>query len=81
MNFFITERLHQSYESAPPMIRKTFDRKANLLAENFLHPSFHAKKYDESRDIWQARVTRNWRFYFQIKGNTLFLMDITSHPK
>jgi hypothetical protein len=29
-------------------------------------PSLRAKKYDEAQDYWQARVNRDWRFYFTI---------------
>ena len=39
------------------------------------------KKYDEARDVWQARVTHDWRFYFTIRGDTYYLIDIISHPK
>jgi len=81
MRLFFTERFQRSYRGAPPVIKKAFDRKAELLAANLLHPSLHAKKYDESRDVWQARVTRDWRFYFQIKGDGYYLLDIMMHPK
>jgi len=81
MRLFLTDRFKRSYRNAPPAIRKAFDRKAELLSGNLLHPSLHAKKYDESRDIWQARVTLDWRFYFQIKGDLFYLIDITAHPK
>jgi hypothetical protein len=36
---------------------------------------------DESRDIWQTRVNRDWRFYFTIMGDTYCIEDIISHPK
>ena len=51
-----------------------------LLVQILRHPSLRAKKYDEARDIWQARVDRAWRFYFQIKGDTYYLLNITPHP-
>jgi plasmid maintenance system killer protein len=38
----------------------------SLLVQDLHHPSLHAKKYDESNDRWQARVNKNWRFYFRI---------------
>jgi len=41
-----------------------------LLVENFRHPSLRAKKYEDSAPIWQARVNRDWRFYFLITGDT-----------
>ena len=43
--------------------------------------AYNAKKYDEARGIWQARVTLNWRFYFTIEGDTYTLLTIRSHPK
>ena len=53
----------------------------DTLAANIRHPSLHAKKYDEVRDIWQARVTLGWRFYFRIEGDAYHLIDIIPHPK
>jgi AbrB family looped-hinge helix DNA binding protein len=52
-----------------------------LLEKDLRHSSLHAKKYDESRDRWQARVNRDWRFYFNIVGDTYVIRDIVSHPK
>ena len=40
-----------------------------------------AKKYDESRGIWQARVNKDWRFYFVIQDDIYYLVDIIRHPK
>jgi hypothetical protein len=51
------------------------------LAENLHHPSLRAKKYDEARDLWQARVTKDWRFYFKIMDDTYRLENIKKHPK
>ena len=30
---------------------------------------------------WQGRVTKDWRFYFFIQGDTYVLQDITRHAK
>jgi hypothetical protein len=51
------------------------------LLQNLRHPSLRAKKYDEVRDLWQARVTGAWRFYFTIEGDTYVLQTIRAHPK
>ena len=48
---------------------------------NLRLPSLHAKKYDETADRRQAHVTRDWRFYFSIEGDTYILQVITRHPK
>ena len=76
-----SERFVQSYTTAPPAIQRAVDRKLELLLQDLRHPSLRAKKYDEARDLWQARVNQGWRFYFRIKGDTYQLIDITPHPK
>ena len=51
------------------------------MLQNLRHPSLHAKKYDEGKDRWQARVNQDWCFYFVIQDDTCILLDITRHPK
>jgi mRNA interferase RelE/StbE len=48
---------------------------------NSHHPSLRTKKYEGVESLWQARVTRNWQFYFTIERHSYNLVDITSHPK
>ena len=79
MKLVYTERFRRSYESAPLPIRDAFDKQAAFLTNNYRHPSLRSKKYD--RDRWQARVTKDWRFYFRIEGDTYILLDIMRHPK
>ncbi len=76
-----TERFRRGYEAAPLRIKQVFEKQIRSLAQDLRHPSLHAKKYDETQDIWQARVNRDWRFYFQIKGSTYVLLDSIKHPK
>jgi len=56
-------------------------KKVRFLAANLQHSSLHAKKYDEARDVWQARVNRAWRFFFTITNNTSCIEDVIPHPK
>ena len=77
----LTAAAVKDYTEAPPAVQKAFDKQVKLLGENFRHPSLRAKKYDESRNIWQARVNRDWRFYFLIAGGTYFILNIIPHPK
>lgn len=81
MKLRFTERLSKSYAAAPTAIQKAFDKQCAFLMENLLHLSLRAKKYDEARDVWQARVTRDWRFYFTIEGNEYVVLGLTRHPK
>ena len=81
MTLFRTTRFERSYSKAPKEIQQTFDKQSRLLLENLRHPSLRAKKYDEASDLWQARVSRGWRFYFLIAGDRYIITDIVPHPK
>jgi mRNA-degrading endonuclease RelE of RelBE toxin-antitoxin system len=71
----------RSYKKAPAVVQRAFDKQSLLLLQNLRHPSLHAKKYNEAEDLWQARVTGSWRFYFKIEGDTYRLEEIKAHPK
>ena len=76
-----TQRFNQQYVAAPREVQDAFDKQLGYLLQNVRHPSLRAKKYDASRNLWQARVTRGWCFYFTIEGDTYYLVDVTPHPK
>lgn len=81
MRAFYTQRYLEQYASAPAAIQRTVDRRIGFLLQNLRHPSLQAKKYDEARDIWQARANGGWRFYFTIEGDVYRLLSLTPHPK
>ena len=81
MNVSLTERAIAGIASAQPAVQKAFVKQLNFLARNLQHPSLHAKKYDESQGVWQARVNDDWRFYFTIAGDAYVIIDVTRHPK
>ena len=81
MRIELTATALRDYIDAEPAVQKAFDKQTKLLVENLRHPSLRAKKYDESRNIWQARATRDWRFYFVIQSDTCLVLGLTHHPK
>ena len=81
MRAVLAERFAKAFIAAPPEIQKRFGQQLAHLLRDLRHPSLRAKKYDERRGIWQGRVTDDWRFYFQIEGDTYHLLDIMAHPK
>jgi mRNA-degrading endonuclease RelE of RelBE toxin-antitoxin system len=81
MNIDYLPRALKALEDAPNEVRRAFFKQVVFLAANLHHPSLHAKKYNESKDRWQARVNKNWRFYFSIIGDTYVIRDIMPHPK
>jgi mRNA-degrading endonuclease RelE of RelBE toxin-antitoxin system len=74
-------RALRSLEDAPAEVRRAFFKQVAYLEKDLRHPSLKAKKYDEARDRWQARVNRDWRFYFNIAGDTYIIRDVVPHPK
>lgn len=76
-----TPHFTRAYKKAPENIQRAFGKQARLLIEDLGHPSLQAKKYDVTHDLWQARVTRDWRFYFTIEGDTYVLHEVRAHPK
>jgi mRNA-degrading endonuclease RelE of RelBE toxin-antitoxin system len=81
MKLLFSPRFLKQYHDAPLQVQKAFDKQAKLLIQDLRHPSLRAKKDDEARDRWQARVTRDWRFYFTIEGEKYHLHTIIPHPK
>jgi hypothetical protein len=80
MKWQYSQRSRKSYRAAPPAAQKAVGKQVKLLVGNLHHPSLHAKKYDESRDFWQGRVNRDWRFYFTIINDTYHIEDVIPHP-
>ena len=81
MKIITSARFDKNYAAAPLRTRRLIDKQIQFLSKNLRHPSLHAKKYDEARGIWQARVNGGWRFYFSIEGDTYVLITVQPHPK
>lgn len=81
MKVVLSDRAIEALKDAGPNVRRAFEKQLRLLCNNLQHPSLRAKKYDESQDLWQARVNRSWRFYFAIQEDTYLILDIIPHPK
>ena len=81
MRLRFTEKADRDYAGLPSDVRKAFAKQLRFLLTNLQHPSLHAKKYDEGADLWQARITRSWRFYFKILEDEYVVISIIPHPK
>jgi len=83
MRAVTTRRFERSYAAAPPVVQRATEKQLRLLVDNLRHPSLDAKKYPEGGDpnLWQARITKAWRFYFTIEADAYVLIDMTEHPK
>jgi mRNA interferase RelE/StbE len=71
----------REYCKAPQAIQRAFDKQLVFLLQDLRHPWLRAKKYDEARNLWQARMNRDWRFYFLVQEDTYVITSIIAHPK
>lgn len=81
MKILFASKALRDYQNAPQEIKQTADKQFNFLLKNLKYPSLRAKKYDEAKDVWQARITRGWRFYFRIRGDIYYIITIAKHPE
>jgi len=81
MELIRTTHFERNYAKAPQQVQRAFDKQSLLLLQDLHHPSLRAKKYDESHGLWQARVNKDWRFYFLIRNNWYLIVNIIPHPK
>ena len=81
MTIVFSDRAATAIAHAPLAVRRAFYKQLAFLERDLRHPSLRAKKYDEGLDLWQARINRNWRFYFTIEGDAYHIQNIIPHPK
>ncbi|OHA48870.1 MAG: hypothetical protein A2806_04215 [Candidatus Terrybacteria bacterium RIFCSPHIGHO2_01_FULL_48_17] len=81
MRFYFTAHFAARYRRLSPRAKTQTDKALGFLLRDLRHPSLHAKKYDETRGIWQVRVTKTYRLYFLIEGEAYVLLDVKTHPK
>jgi len=81
MRIVYSDAVNDVLEIAPLAVKKAFFKQIRLLEQNLRHPSLRAKKYDEVNDRWQARVNKDWRFYFTISDDVYRILKLIPHPK
>ena len=74
-----TARFAHDFRSLPPDIQRRAAKQFQLLLDNPRHPSLRIKKMEGSQDIWEGRITKAYRFTFQVQGDTYLLRRIGTH--
>jgi mRNA-degrading endonuclease RelE of RelBE toxin-antitoxin system len=81
VNIRFSARARRDFADLTANLKTRTRKQLDLLSGNLRHPSIQAKKYDESNDVWQGRVNRDYRFYFQIVEDDYVILRIIPHPK
>lgn len=79
MKLFFTYSFIKDYQALPEHLQKMVDKKLKLFLGNPRHPSLNIKKMQDPRDIWEGRITKGYRFTFQIEGDTCILRRLGPH--
>ena len=79
MQLLRTERFKKDFKRLPQDIQSKFPTVLERFLSNPRYPSLHAKKMEGVRDIWELRVTDNYRVTFQFVQEGVLLRRIGTH--
>jgi len=79
MNFHRTGRFKKDYKRLPARIKKLFKKQLVFLFLDFHHPSLNIKKMQDPRNIWEGRITDDYRFTFQAKKSVFLFRRVGTH--
>jgi len=79
MKIQTTKPFDKDYDGLPEPIKDRIDKQLTLLLENPNHPSLMLKKIKGHPNIWEGRITKSYRFTFQISGEMYILRRIGTH--
>jgi len=65
MTIVLSDRAANAIADAPAAVRKAVYKQLRFLAGNLNHPSLHAKKYDEAKDILAGEGEQRLAVLFQ----------------
>ena len=79
MKVFVTRPFERDYAELPGEVKDIADKQFKLLLQNSKHPSLRIKKMEDPRGIWEGRITKRYRFTFQVQGGIYILRRIGTH--
>jgi len=79
MKLIRTSRFKKDYKKLTPLLQKRTKEKLKLFANNPGHPSLNVKKVKKLGNMFEARINKNYRFFFFIQENAYYLVRIGPH--
>ena len=80
MRLGFSKQTQKQYRKFPMTLQSLIDKQLSQLLENIHHPSLDVKKFVcKTPGVFQARVNKRYRFYFQIKKEMYYIVAITDH--
>lgn len=79
MEFFRTQRFKKDFKHLPVEIQERVGKTLARLMSDTRHPSLHMKKMEGAPDIWELRVSDNYRITFQFVQEGVLLRRVGTH--
>ena len=79
MKIVTTRPFDEDYRDLPDQIKERVDKQLTMLLENPKHPSLRSKKIKGHPNIWEGRITRDYRLTFQILEDIYLLRRVGTH--
>lgn len=79
MNLRPDKSFDDDYARLSVAVQKRVDKKLTLFVQNPHHPSLRVKKMEGYEDIWEGRISDDYRFTFRIVGETCRLRHVGTH--
>ena len=73
-----TQRFKRDYKKLPQAVKQQFAKQIRFLLDNPRHPSLNAHKM-QGGPFWEARVSGDYRFIYDITEDTYILRRIGTH--
>lgn len=79
MVFLWTEPFKRDFGRLPDEVQGRVQKVLDFFALSSRHPSLHAKRMEGYSDIWELRVSDNYRITFQFVREGALLRRIGTH--
>jgi len=79
MHIEATQTFIRLYKNLPKEIKQRTKKALKLLESNPSHPSLAHKKMAGQEDIFEIRISKNYRLTYQKVGDTAYLRKIGTH--
>ena len=79
MKLVFTRSFLKDCRALPSELQNATDKKLKLVMKDPHHRSLHLKRMQDPRDIWEGRITKGYRFTFQLEGELCVLRRLGTH--
>lgn len=79
MKLYPTENFKKQYKKLPETIKERTKKQFAILLNDTQHPSLGIKKMRGKKDIWEGRISDDYRFTFKIEEEFYILRTIGTH--